>query len=59
MHCPAHLKDHLLPSDNFIISLYAVSRLHDLLREFSCVRLLPVVYVLHMPQQKATKGYEI
>jgi len=60
MHCPAHLKDNLLPSDNFITSLYAVSRLHDLLHEFfSCVRLLPVVYVLHMPQQKATKGYEV
>jgi hypothetical protein len=60
MHCPAHLRDHLLPSDNFITSLYAVSRLHDLLHEFfSCVRLLPVVYVLHTPQQKATKGYEV
>lgn len=60
MHCPAHLKDNLLPSDNFITSLYAVSRLHDLLREFfSCVQLLPVVYVFHMPQQKAIKGYEV
>jgi hypothetical protein len=60
MHCPAHLKDNLLPSDNFITLLYAVSRLHDLLHEFfSCVRLLPVVYVLHIPQQKAIKGYEV
>ena len=36
------------------------SRLHDLLREFfSCVQFLPVVYVLHMTQQEAIKGYEV
>jgi len=54
MHCPAHLKN------NFSTSLYAVSKLHDLLHEFfACVQLLPAVYVLHMPQQKSIKGYEV
>jgi hypothetical protein len=59
MHCPAHLKDNLMPSDNFITLHFAVSRLHDLLHEFSCVQLLPVVHILYIPQLKAIKGYEV
>ena len=40
-------------SGNFIISSYAVTGLHDSLQEFSCLLLLPVDHVLHLPPTRS------